>query len=131
MNRYIDSINKILNIYCNKLNTYIFNYKLYNNIYKYNNNNHLQNIISAFDNDYIFDNYCCSCLNPRMNNLFVKLNCGHEMHYCCFEKYIKSKYTLCPFCKNEFNIINKSYISKDTNINYLDNSFKINELYYN
>jgi hypothetical protein len=115
MSRFIDSFLKLYNIY-------------YKNLY--NNLNYLHRIkincyhsitkhfydISATDNEYIYDNYCCCCLNPKSNDIFIKMNCGHQMHFYCYKKFIKYKYNLCPFCKDELN--------KETQIDILDNEFK-------
>lgn len=136
MSRFIDSFLKLYNIY----------YKnLYNNFYDFyrikitQNQNiltkHFYNI-SASDNKYIYENYCCSCLNPNLNDIFIKMDCGHQMHFFCYKKFIKYKYTFCPFCKSE---LSKSDTKNDTNDEYCkdikdkqnDNfKYEINELYY-
>ena len=135
MNRYIDSLYIAFNIYYKKIHSCVYMYNLHNKLYKIekDNNKYLHEIISAFDNDYSFDNYCCSCLNPKMNDLFIRLNCGHQMHYYCYETFIKLKYTLCPFCKSEHDHVNREYKSNnvDTDNKNYDYSYKINELYYN
>uniref|UniRef100_A0A6C0I6M7 RING-type domain-containing protein n=1 Tax=viral metagenome TaxID=1070528 RepID=A0A6C0I6M7_9ZZZZ len=101
-------------------------YFYFNKYYQYycKINNKLDDI-SAFDNEYRYNYFCCSCLNPKYNDLFIKLNCGHQMHCKCYIKYIKLKYTLCPFCKNT---TTNYHSSKDT---FIYNSYQINELYYN
>ena len=135
MSRFIDSFLKLYNIYYknlyNNLN-YFYRIKIKQN----------QNILtkyfdefSATDNQYIYDNYCCCCLNPNLNDIFIKMDCGHQMHFYCYKKFIKYKYILCPFCKHELltndtliNISNDECnedIKKNVNFKY-----EINELYY-
>jgi hypothetical protein len=63
------------------------------------------------------------------------MECGHQMHFYCYKKFIKYKYNLCPFCKHELltndtliNISNDECnedIKKNVNFKY-----EINELYY-
>jgi hypothetical protein len=135
MSRFIDSFLKLYDIYYknlyNNLN-YFYSIKIKQN----------QNILtkyfdefSATDNQYIYDNYCCCCLNPNLNDIFIKMECGHQMHFYCYKKFIKYKYNLCPFCKHEL-------LTNDTSINISNDEcnedikknvnfkYEINELYY-
>ena len=129
MFRYIDSLYKLYNLYYNKLSNNLNEYYRieYVNYKDENNSKYLYNIISAFNNDYVYDNYCCSCLNPKQNDIFIKMNCGHEMHYSCYNIHIKNKYNLCPFCKIDSI---DSIDSKETTNKTFDFKYEINELYY-
>ena len=132
MSRFIDSFLKLYNIY----------YKnLYNNFYDFYRIKITQNQtilikyfhdISASDNDYIYDNYCCCCLNPKSNDIFINMECGHQMHFYCYKKFIKYKYNFCPFCKNDISIDILNNESNDSIKNKQNDDFKyeINELYY-
>lgn len=135
MSRFIDSFLKLYNIYYTNLHknlNYFYRIKIKQN----------QNILtkyfdefSASDNQYIYDNYCCCCLNPNLNDIFIKMECGHQMHFYCYKKFIKYKYNLCPFCKHEL-------LTNDTSINISNDEcnedikknvnfkYEINELYY-
>jgi hypothetical protein len=143
MIRYIDSIIKFYEIIYRDIHKKIDNFnriKYYNNSNNDSNNNsnsnYLHNIISAFDSEYNFNNYCCFCLNPKLNDVFIKLNCEHEMHYYCFNNFIKSN-NVCPFCKSELNSNEKNKVNfkeEDISITFdYDNktNYKIYELYYN
>ena len=137
MSRFIDSFLKLYNIY----------YKnLYNNLnYFYRIKiTQIQNIptkhfydISGSDNDYIYDNYCCYCLNPKSNDIFINMECGHQMHFYCYKKFIKYKYNFCPFCKNKLlsndvliDIFNNESNDSIKNKQNDDFKYEINELYY-
>jgi hypothetical protein len=134
MSRFIDTLFKLYDIYYRDLYNNIENYyriKLTNYTETNNNTQYLHNVISAFNNDYTFDNYCCCCLNPKQNDVFIKINCGHEMHYYCYSLFIKNKYNLCPFCKTK--ITNKDNKDDKDDIKTFDNNnfkYEINELYY-
>jgi len=92
MSRFIDSFLKLYNIYYKNL------YNNFNYFYRIKITQN-QNIptkhfydISASDNDYIYDNYCCCCLNPNSNDIFINMECGHQMHFYCYSLFIKNKY---------------------------------------
>ena len=137
MSRFIDSFLKLYDIYYknlyNNLN-YFYRIKITQN----------QNIptkhfydISASDNDYIYDNYCCCCLNPNLNDIFINMKCGHRMHFYCYKKFITYKYNFCPFCKLELstnnNLIDVLNNDSDRDIKNKQNvnfKYEINELYY-
>lgn len=129
MSRYVDTFIKLYEIYYNKIyNNIIYEHRIkYKNIYNDNIYKKLNNIISAFDCDHIFDNYCCCCLNYKTNDLFIKLKCGHEMHYYCFNNFIKLKHNQCPFCKKIINENNNENVENNNKIY----KYEINELYYN
>ena len=133
MSRYIDSFIKFYEMIYRDIHKNLDNfYRI--KCYKINNsnNNCLYNIISAFDNEYNFNNYCCFCFNPKLNDIFIKIECGHEMHYCCFNNFIKYNKT-CPFCKCELSLNDtETYNTKEDNGNsdIFINNYKIYELYY-
>jgi len=92
------------------------------------------NIFSEIFNDhYSFDCYCSFCLNPKKKDIFIKLECGHQMHYICFQKFILN-YNECPFCKENISVENKSVLIKEEDSEVLhsifNNDLNINELYY-
>ena len=142
MSRFIDTFIKLYNIYYDNIynNISYYNRIKYKNVYSDKSYKQINNIISAFNDNHIFDNYCCFCLNYKRNDLFIKLNCEHEMHYYCFNNYIKLKYNHCPFCKilindtnNNINNDTNNNINNDTNNNINNDKlykYEIKELYY-
>ena len=92
-----------------------------------------KNIFSEIFNDqYSFEYYCSFCLNPKKKDIFIKLECGHQMHYICFQKFI-SKYNECPFCKDKISVEDKTVlINEDSEVLHciFSNDLNINELYY-
>ena len=53
------------------------------------------------------DNKCAICLEPLMDidNVFIRLPCGHGFHKECIQKLDKKE---CPICKKIFDIDNKN-----------------------
>lgn len=124
--RFVYSFKNIYNIYYNTFNSKIEDIlrKKVTKISKPNEYNDIKNVISAFDNENEYDRYCCYCLNPKLNDIFVKLKCDHDMHYLCFEKFILQN-NVCPFCKEK---IKNENVSDD--INNLNFKYNIEEMYY-
>lgn len=141
--RYIIPLKKLCKKYYDIIELNITNYfrnKIYISTDHENKNiNHIFNI----NENYTFDNYCSHCLNPQKNDIFIELDCGHQMHYYCFKEFIVSNYEHCPFCKENINIKNikdKMIIVEDlndenkNNINTINlkklDEYNINEIYY-
>ena len=122
--RFISSFKNICDIYYNQVQ-YNLEYLLRKKYIKPSNNyNDIKNIISAFDSKYEYDKYCCYCLNPHLNDIFVKLKCGHDMHYLCLENFILRN-QVCPFCKE--NVQDENEINDINNLNF---KYNIEEMYY-
>jgi hypothetical protein len=118
------SFKTLYNKYYNDINNILYSIFKVNKLKKSDNNFYnIPNTISAFNNEYTFDNFCCFCLNPKLKDIFVKLDCGHEMHYVCYVKFIKSNNEICPFCKKKLNILydfNDIGIKDDNYFNNID-----------
>ena len=131
-----DSFKNICNKYYNDIILNIKKIHKQTKTYKRSNNYTNENIISIF-NEYTFDYYCSFCLNPKQKDIFIKLDCGHQMHYNCFKKFILN-YNYCPFCKENILIKNniilsnknpKKVIDKEVT-SYLFKDLNINDIYY-
>ena len=93
------------------------------------------NYIFDINDKYLFDNYCSFCLNPKKNDVFIELECGHQLHYYCFKQFLLAKHEHCPFCKEKINTNDvKRFIRDENEIKDSQNLFlninEINELYY-
>lgn len=132
MNRLYDSFIRTYTKYYNDFYNSV-EYTLRNKYYKNKNEyNDIKNVILNFENEYHFDNFCCYCLNPKLNDVFIKLGCSHEMHYYCFKKFIKLNNNFCPFCKEDIKGENIKEEIKGENINKDKYYFKyeIKEMFY-
>ncbi len=127
--RFYDSFKSTCNIYYKNILLGIENIYETRKTYKRTTDN---NIFSKIFNDHYSFYYCSFCLNPKKKDIFIKLDCGHQMHYFCFKKFIL-KYSECPFCKENISIENKTVvINEDSEVLHssFNNDLNINELYY-
>ena len=129
-NRFYDSFKTTCNIYYKNIISNIEKIYENRNTYKRTTDN---NIFSEIFNEcYSFDYYCSFCLNPKKKDIFIKLDCGHQMHYFCFKNFILN-YNECPFCKKNILIENESVlINENSEVlhSVFNNDLNINELYY-
>jgi hypothetical protein len=134
--RMYDSFKNICNKYYNDIILNIKKIHKQTKTYKRSNNYTNENIISIFNEQYTFDYYCSFCLNPKQKDIFIKLDCGHQMHYNCFKNFILN-YNYCPFCKENIliknNVILLNENSKKVDKEVTSSLFKdlnINDMYY-
>ena len=116
--RMYDSFKNICNKYYNDIILNIKKIHKQTKTYKRSNNYTNENIISIF-NEYTFDYYCSFCLNPKQKDIFIKLDCGHQMHYNCFKKFILN-YNYCPFCKENILIKNNVILLNENSKKVID-----------
>jgi hypothetical protein len=125
--RFYDSFKSSCNIYYKNILSSIENIYENKKTYKRTTNNN-DTISEIFNDNYSFDNYCSFCLNPKNKDIFIKLECGHQMHYFCFKKFILN-YNECPFCRENISI--EKSVNEDSEVlHYTFNDLNINELYY-